>query len=328
MLTLMLLFCSQIEINNIVGNEIDSLEAKMYHLFTDIENFVSAQFIESADSIIVHVEYMKNETAKDSTIAIDNEMLNSLNSYIRNFRLIIEDANVRKSFVETFKLGWPIVSQNDINSIMKSYTDDRTMKTACCVTGGCASGAYAAALITRDIRREIDTIDLPVPCFTGGDGIGCTFIPLPIERKIYRIKPAAYLAGAALGSGISYLWAKKQFRPVFFDVIGHDIVAFDYAGYPITEHDVTNANKGTNELLFGTLGLAVGLLGSATTAIGLLSPWSDMEPETDWHASAVYAPAILICGVEIFVITNFFIKKGRQLDRRATIERLKLRSTQ
>jgi hypothetical protein len=108
----------------------------------------------------------------------------------------------------------------------------------------------------------------------------------------------------------------------------HDIVTFDEKDFPITEQDIAQANRGTNEMLFGTLGLGAGLLGAGATAIVLHTPWADIHPEKQWHARAIDAAVVVICGVELVVITNYLLNKGRQLDRRATIERLKRRHTQ
>lgn len=330
MLALFFLILSPIEVCEIVGSRIDSLEAKKYHLFTDIDGFKSARFFESSDSIIVRLEYLINNTMHDSTVTIDPELVKSLGSYIHNFRMIIEDESFRLSFIETFTIGWPIISQADINRIVKSSTHKDVKTASCCMAGACALGAYSAALLTRDIRTEVDTITLAAPCFIGSNGGSCIFIPVPVERKIYSFDPAAYIVGATVGSGLGYVWAKHQFRSkhVLSMAIAHDIVAFDDRDFPITGQDITTAYTGTNEMLLGTLGLGAGLLGAGATAFGLLAPWADKHPEQQWHAGAIDAAVVVICGVELVIITNFFINKGRQLDRQATIERLRRRHTE
>ena len=317
--------CSQIELNNIVGYEIDSLEARKYRLFTDIDEFESARFYEYDDSIIVRMTYLKNGVSQDSAVSINPEIFKTLNSYIRNYRLIIEDEQFRISFIETFRIDWPIVSQNDIEQVVKSTRGRQLFNTACCMTGACALGAYAAAFLTRNIRTEIHMDTVLVPCWTGGNGWGCMTTTVPVVYKYYSINPAAYVGGAALGSGVGYLASKKTYTPnrILFEALALDVVAFDHAGYPITEQEIIEANKGTNEALFATLGLAVGFAGSAITAIALLSSWTKMEPDKDWHRWAVNVPIILISGAELVVITRYFLGKGKQFDRRATIERLK-----
>jgi hypothetical protein len=51
-----------------------------------------------------------------------------------------------------------------------------------------------------------------------------------------------------------------------------------------------------------------------------------MEPEKKWHRWAVNVPIFLLSGTELVLITRYFLRKGRQFDRRATIERLKERN--
>jgi hypothetical protein len=329
MLIILLCICSQIKINNIVGCQIDSLEARKYNLFTDIEDFISAQFSESGDSIIVRLQYLEQGIPKDSTVILDRETLKSLGSYINNFRMIIEDEHFRRTFVATFKIGWPIISQNDIDQVAASSRGEHIQKTVCCVTGGCALGAYSAALITRDIRTEIDTVGLPMPCLTG-EGIGCAFIPLPIERKYYNFSEAAYVAGGGVGAGMGYLRVRKQMKSyeVLNRAISRNIVAFDDEEFPITEKEVAAANRGTNEVLLGTLGIGGGLLGATATLYVLLSPWIDKYPEERWQETAIMSAAVVISFAEFIVLARFFVNKGRQLDREATIERLKRRHQQ
>lgn len=330
MLALFMLIVSQLQVNEIVGSCIDSLEARKYHIFTDIAGFQSAQFTKSEDSVIVSMEYIANDAMCDSSVTIDHEVFKSLDSYIRNFRMIIEDEDFRLSFVEAFKIDWPIVAQADIARIRKSSKEDRIKTTACCMTAACAIGAYSAALLTRDVRTEVDTAIVPAPCWTGTNGVGCISIPVPVEHKIYTINPYAYVLGATAGSGLGYLWAKKQIRSkhVLAMAITQDIVAFDTQGFPITEQDISTANRGTSEILLGTVGLGTGLLGAGATAIVLLTPWSSMHADEQWHAGAITATVVVISVAELMIITNYLINKGRQLDRRATIEKLKQRHSQ
>lgn len=330
MLVLFMLILSQIQVNEIVGTSIDSLEAIKYHVFTDVAGFQSAQFFQSEDSVIVRVEYRVNDTIYDSSVTIDHEVLKSLDSYIRNFRMIIENEDFRLSFIEAFKIDWPIIAQADIERINKSSSQDRIKATACCMTAACAVGAYSAALLTRDVRTEVDTAVVPVPCLIGTNGTGCISIPVPVERKIFSINPYAYALGATAGSGLGYLWAKKQIRSkhVLSMAITQDIIAFDTQDFPITEQEISIANRGTNEMLLGTVGLGAGLLGAGATAYVLLTPWSSMHAEEQWHAGAIQATVVVICVAELVIITNYLINKGKQLDRQATIEKLKQRRTQ
>ncbi len=326
---LVLCIFTQLEINTLVGSEIDSLEAKKYYLFRDIAGFVSAQLIESDDEMTVHMKIWRDQTVIDTVVAVDRNVFSALDSYTRNFRPIIEDENFRRTFVEEFKVDWPVISHDDIQAAARSLKGSRLLTTSCCITGGCALGAYAGALITRKTRTEIDTIGIPVGCWAGNGG--CTFVPVEIIRKYYRINPLVYAGGAAIGSGLGYMWAKQhtESRQEIFDAIGRDIVTFDNAGFPITEQDVRYSKGTTNEMLFGSLGIVAGLVGSLATAVGLMAPWSDMEPEESWQQTAVNVPVIIICSVELYFIADFFLKKGKKLDRQATIENLKAsRSTQ
>lgn len=328
MIFLVFFICLQIEVNDIVGFEINSLEARKYHLFTDIEDFKAAWFYEEDDSIIVEIIYIQDGVSQDSAVSIDPEIFKTLNSYIRNYRLIIEDEQFRISFIETFRIDWPIVSRQDIEQVVKSTKGRQLFNTACCMTGACALGTYAAAFLTRNVRTEIHMDTVLVPCLTGGNGWGCMTTTVPVVHKYYSINPAAYVGGAALGSGIGYLSSSKKYTPnqILFEALARDVVAFDYADYPITEQEIIEANKGTNEALFATLGLAAGFAGSAITAIALFSSWDNMEPDKDWYRWAVNVPIVLISGTEFVVITRYFLGKGRQFDRRATIERLKERN--
>ncbi|UCG30451.1 MAG: hypothetical protein JSV53_00835 [candidate division WOR-3 bacterium] len=325
MMLIVLCVCGQLAVNSIVGSEIDSLEAKKYCLFCDIEDFISVHFTESENKITAHMSIMQNESVHDSAVSIEREAFDAMDYYIRNFRLIIQDENFRRAFIEEFEVGWPIISQKDVQKAAKELKNRQLITTSCCVTAGCATGAYAAALITRKVRTEVDTIGIPVGCWVGNGG--CTSVPVVITRKFYKINPLATAGGAAIGAGLGYAWARQQSRSheVLSEALGRDIIAFDNAGYPITEDDVKYAKKTANELLLGTLGVAVGLAGSFVTAVGLFSPWADMQSEESWHETAVYVPIAIICSAELYLITNFFLKKGQSLDRMATIEKLKAR---
>jgi hypothetical protein len=328
MILLVFFICTQIEVNDIVGFEINSMEARKYHLFTDIVEFEAAWFYKDDDSITVEILYLQDGERKDSTVSIDLETFKTLNSYIRNYRLIIEDEQFRLSFIETFKIDWPVVSRTEIEQAARAASDRRRTHTACCMTGACAIGAYAAALLTRDIRTEHDTLAIGIPCWTGDNTWTCVGIPIPITREYYSINPVAYIGGAAVGSGVGYFVSKKTYTPnqILFDALARDVVAFDHAGYPITEQEITAANKGTNEALFGTMGLAVGLAGAGVTTFFLYSPWSDKIAEKDWHRLAIETPIVVISGTGLVLITRYLMRKGRQFDRRATIERLKGRN--
>lgn len=324
MLTILFLLAAGVEINPIVGNEIDSIEARKYRLFTDIVDFGSARFSEAGDSVVTTISFGLDSAARESTVTIDARSFSALRSYIHNFRLIIEDREFRQSFVQTFPIGWPIVSPQDIDRVAGSFKEARLRTTACCMSGGCGLGAYTAALLTRNITT--DTVGIPVPCLVGGEP-GCISIPVAIRR--YGFSELSYLAGAGVGSGLGYLLTTRQrdAREILSRAIGHDIVAFDRADFPITEADVAAANRGTNEMLLGTLGLAAGLLAGTVSAHVLSGPWADMYAQEDWQDDAIGGAVILVSLTEIAVIANYFIKKGRQLDRRATIERLKDRET-
>ena len=252
-------------------------------------------------------------------------MFATLSYYIVNFRIIIEEEHFRKTFVEEFVVGWPIISNNDIQAAHKSLKGSRLLNTSCCVTTGCAVGAYASALITRKTRTEVDTIYTPYGCTSGP--AGCTFVPVEIIRKYYSINPLFYAGGGAIGSGLGFLSALHltKSRDAISEAIGRNVVAFDNAGFPITEQDIRYSKGKKNELLLGTLGLVLGLAGSFLTVTGLMAPWSDMQPEESWHQTAVAVPVIVISGAELYLITDFFLKKGQDLDRKATIEDLRTR---
>ncbi len=325
MLLIFLCIFAQLEINSVVGTEIDSLEAKKYNLFNDVQGFISARFNESDNMINTHMKIKREQAIIETTVAIDREVFTALSSYIINFRMIIEEEHSRNTFVEEFVVGWPIVADSNIQAAAKSLKASKILTTSCCVTAGCAVGAYAGALITRKTRTEVDTIGIPYGC-TSGPG-GCMVVPVEITREYYRINPLLYATGAAIGSGAGYLWDKHQdkSRRAVSKAIVRDIVAFDNAGLPITEQDLRYSKGSTNELLFGSLGVVLGLAGSFLTAAGLMAPWADMEPEESWHEAAVFVPVFVVSGAEIYLITSFFLKKGQNLDRRAAIEKLRAR---
>ncbi len=327
MIFLVFFLCTQIEVNDIVGFEINSIEARKYRLFTDIKEFEAAWFYRDDDSITVEIIRLQDGVRQDSTVSIDPETFKALNSYIRNHRLIVEDEQFRHSFIQTFRIDWPIVSRNEIEQAAKAASDSRRINTACCMTGACALGAYAAALLTRDIRTEHDTLAIGIPCWTGDNTWTCIGISVPITREYYSINPVSYIGGAAVGTGVGYFVSKKIYTPnqILFEALARDVVAFDHAGYPITEQEVITANKGTNEALFGTMGLAVGLAAAGVTTFFFYSPWSDKIAEKDWHSWAIEIPIIAISGTGLVVITRYLMKKGKQFDRRATIEKLKNR---
>jgi len=125
------------------------------------------------------------------------------------------------------------------------------------------------------------------------------------------------------------MWTKRQktSNDVLCRAIGHGIIAFDDAEFPITEKQVAAANRGTNEALLGALGIGAGLLGAAGTLCALLSPWTDKHAEEEWQETAITAAAVVMSVTELTILSKFFINRGRQLDRQATIERLKSRNT-
>ncbi len=322
MLIVFLLLVAQSEINTIVGSEIDSIEARKYHLFTDIVGFESARFSEEGDSVITTISFRPDTAARESTVTIDARSFSALRSYISNFRMIIEDREFRQSFVQTFPVGWPIVTRQEIDHLAGALKLSDCGATFCCLSGGCALGAYTAALLTRD--TWVETTSVAVPCFIGHQSC---LIEVPIIREFYTFDELPYAAGAAVGSGLGYLWARSQrrARDILSYAIGHDIVAFDHADFPITEAQVSAANRGTNEMLLGTLGLGLGLLGAGVTMSALYAPWADKIPDEPWQDDAIGIAVTVVSVTELAIIVNFFINKGRQLDRRATLERLQNR---
>jgi hypothetical protein len=317
---------AQLGINTIVGNDIDAVEARKYHLFTDIHGFVSARFSEAGDSVAVALTFREDGTVRDSVVTIDQDLFAALRSYIHNLRTIVEDREFRESFVQTFKIGWPVVAQRDIDLIARASKNERLQATTCCMTGGCGLGAYTSALLTRKITT--DTLGMPVPCLVGGEP-GCIFVPIEIRR--YSYSELSYLAGAGFGTGLGYAWSRMQHRVRTTDLlcraIGHDILAFDNADFPITEAQVAAANRGKNELMLGTLGAGAGLLAAGITACVLYSPWADMLAREAWQGDALAGAVIVVSIAELSIIANYFIRKGQQLDRQATIERLRDRET-
>ena len=327
MIVIFLLICSQLEINPAVGNEIDSSEAKQYHIFSDVNGFISAHFSETDDMMNTHMKIARDSTVTESTVVIDRDVFKALGYYITHFRMLVEDEIFRNNFVQAFEIGWPIISHEEIQTAARSQRKDKIITLSCCVTGGCALGAYAGALLARKIRTEVDTLGIPLGCWAGNGG--CTSIPVVVTRDYYRFNPLAYAGGAAIGSGLGYLLARHQNRSrrALSKAIAKDIVAFDNAGFPITEEDISISKRTTNELLFGSLGIVLALAGSSLTAAGLMAPWSDKIPEEPWQSDAISASVVAICCVEFYLITDFFLKKGQTLDRRATIERLKERTS-
>jgi len=322
-----LFICSQLEINPAVGNEINSSVANQYHIFSDVDGFISAQFTESDDGVNTHMKIDCDSTFTESTVVIDRDVFEALGSYIAHFRLLIEDENFRNTFVEESEIGWPIITQEEIQTAARSQRSNKIITLSCCATGGCALGAYAGALLTRKIRTDVDTLSIPLGCWAGSGG--CTSVPVVITRDSYRFHPLVYAGSAAIGSGVGYLWARHRnnSRRALSEAIIRDIVAFDNTGFPITEADIQYSKRTTNELLFGSLGIVLALAGSSLTAAGLMAPWSDKIPEEPWQADAISASVIAICCVEFYLITDFFLKKGQTLDRKATIERLKERES-
>lgn len=316
---------AQLEINSVVGTDIDSLEARKYNLFNDVQGFVSAQFRESEDMIHTHMKIRRESAIIETIVAIDRDVFATLSSYIINFRIIIAEENFRRTFVEEFAVAWPMIPENNIQAAAKSLKGSRLLTTSCCVATGCAVGAYAGALITRKTRTEVDTIYLPSGCASGPGG--CTSVPVEIIREYYSINPLVYAGSGVIGSGLGFLSAMHltKSRDAISEAIKRSVVAFDNDGFPITEQDIRYSKGRKNEMLLGTLGLVLGLAGSFLTVTGLMAPWSDMEPEKSWHQTAITVPVIVISGAELYLVTKFFLNKGQNLDRKATIERLKAR---
>ncbi len=119
------------------------------------------------------------------------------------------------------------------------------------------------------------------------------------------------------------LYLKNYKKNVFLNALTHNIVAFDDNGIPITLEEIEKENKGHYTVSIGALGIILG--GSIVLAamLTLSMPWVDLVPKTDWDDRAVSIPILVISGVSFWHFTKFAFEKGKELDRIATIERIR-----
>lgn len=301
---------------------IDREEAGYYRIFTDIDSFALAEFYEDGDSVQVRILYTSNGDTLDSVVNIEKSIYNALKFYCANFQKIITDNTFREHFVENFSVAWPVITEKEIKEQGRGVKEKSCLNSFCCITGTAATGAYIGALSGMEVYK----VQTGIPC--GHPEYG--YCVIPFEYYVYRIKPTNFWTGTAIGTATGFVMSKKLYykkteKVAVLNALAHDIVAFDFAGNPITYSDIQKENERKYRVMLGALGIIGGIGGSLLTSYGLVQPYLGLNAEKEWDEYAAVVPILIISQISFYQIAKFAIEKGEELDRLATIEKIKKR---
>jgi len=300
--------------------EINRGEAEYYRLFTDIDSFISAHFYENGDTVEIKILYSANGDTLDSLVMIEKKVFEALKFYQRNFHKIITDIKFREDFIDNFVISWPILAKQAIEKEQGKVLERSILNSTCCITGTSAAGAYIGALTGKKVYK----VTGGVPCMIT-DNTSCV---IPYQYYQYTVDPNHFYIGTASGLIVGGLCSKKLYfernnRIKLLNALSKDILAFDDNGNPITITEIEKENEGKYKFGFGIPGILIGSCFTLAEIYGLYYPWSDLVPKTDWDEKAVSIPIIVISGVTFLEFTKIAFEKGDELDRMATIEKIK-----
>jgi hypothetical protein len=288
-----------LEINDIVGKVIDAREAQYYRIFTDVPGFESARFVDNGDSILIELNTAIDSVHDTQYRNIDKKIYGSLDRYIKYFKRIIEDPKYRQRYIGEHAIGWPIISQREINEITRNLNDKIKVNNMNCMTSIASGSAYLGALFGRRILY---------------DAGGC------ITIYVYSINPCIFGSVTAAGTMAGYfLMPKMDQNKIKNEALKKDILAFDLYQKPITIRDYKTEGNSTNQCIYGGAGCLVGLVASTFTLAILGAPWLFYEGDSDWDVVMTVAPMVIFSVSELAAIIKFFNGQGRK----ATIEKIK-----
>lgn len=299
---------------------IDKEKADYYRIFAEIDSFVLAEFYEDGDSVQVRILYTSNGDTLDSVVNIEKSIYNALKFYCANFQKIITDITFREHFVENFSVAWPIITEKEIKEQGREVKEKSCLNSFCCISGTIATGAYLGGLAGREVCK----VQTGIPC--GHPEYG--YCVIPFEYYVYRINPKDFWTGTAIGTATGLVMSKKLYyrkteKIAILNALSHDIVAFDFAGNPITYSDIQKESEKKYRAILGAPGIIGGLVGSSIISYGLVQPYLGLKAEKDWDEYAAVVPILIISQVSFFQIVKYAIKKGEELDQLATIEKIK-----
>jgi len=287
-------------VNEIVGKVIDAEEAQYYRIFSDVPGFETARFMENTDSILIEINTEINGTHETQYRNVDTAIYTSLDYYIKYFKRIIEDPEYRQRYIKKHVIGWPIVSQGEIDEITPALQDKKNLKTMNCMGCITSGSAYIGALLGRKIVGSSECI------------------------AYYTINPWIFGYVTAAGTMTGCLITSNMDRSkIKNEVLKKDILAFDPYQQPITIQDYQKEENTNHQCLYSSAGLLVGLVASTTTLAILAIPYVLTGPRTDWDAIMTVVPIIGFSISELATIVHFSSELGHKDDLKATIEKIK-----
>lgn len=290
----------------IVGKVIDAKEAEYYRIFSDVQGFETARFVEYGDSVLVEINTMIDSVHDTQYKNIDPKIYKTLNDYIKNFKSIIEYPDYGRRFVSEHVIGWPLVTQREIEEVTRILKDKRMLNITCCMSLIVPGSAYAGALIGKKVIG-----------YAGSGDCGEMYNMIMIDPGIFWGVTSAGTLG-----GYIFNIERNKFN-INETLIKKDILAFDQYQNPITIQDVRLEDRYTAKWIFGCLGLGLGCTGAVVTFYSLLAPYLFDMTSTDFDDKAIYVPIVTLSISELVLITKFGIEQGHKRDLKATIEKIK-----
>jgi hypothetical protein len=294
-----------LEINDVVGKVIDAEEAQYYRIFSDVSGFETARFIENGDSVLVEINTEINGTHDTQYRNIDPKVYIAMRDFIKDFNGITMDRFFRADFVCKHSIGWPLVTQKDMDRAVSEFNKRKNVNTAFCMSCIVPSSAYAGGCVGREVISS------------GTDACGMPY-------AFVRINKAACLGVTAAGTLGGCILSENLSQPkINENLLKKDIVAFDRYSQPITIQDVNYASVSNNRIFYGCLGFGLGCGGAIVTFYGLIIPLIGDMYQSDGDKNSVLFPIIGVSLSEIAIITKFFVDEGNKKDLKATIEKIK-----
>jgi hypothetical protein len=293
-----------LKINDVVGKVIDANEAQYYRIFMDVPGFETARFMENGDSILVELNTAIDSVHDTQYRNIDKKIFTALVDYIRDFERIVEEPAYRNIYINKHLIGWPLVSQNEIDTAILLRNNKRMHDIFCCMSCIIPGSASIGSCLGQTVIE------------TYYDDCG--------GYSIYKINPYIFGAVTATGTGGGYLLASSLNRANVYDrLLKKGILAFDGYRQPITVEDCEIMGNMTNQFIFGCTGLVVSSIATIVTFAFIATPYLGNKPNTVWDGIMVWVPIASFSFSELITITKFGVDLGEKQDRKATIERIK-----
>jgi len=291
-------------VNDIVGVVIDAREAKYYRIFTDVPGFESARFCENGDSILVELNTAIDSVHDTQYRIIDKKIFTALVDYIRDFERIVEEPAYRNIYINKHLIGWPLISQNEIDAEILLRNNKRIQDIFCCMSCIIPGSASIGSCLGQTVIE--------------------TYYGDCASYSIYKINPYIFGAVTATGTGGGYLLASSFNRVNVYDrLLKKGILAFDSYQQPITVEDCEIMENMTNQFIFGCTGLVISSIATIVTFAFIATPFLGNKPNTVWDGLMAWVPIASFSFSELITITKFGVDLGKKQDRKATIERIK-----